>query len=83
MTFHPCVTLFIMNKEQSPICHNHLWVGGGPCLVNGVARRLNGGGSWVCGGPCLVNAVARRLNCGGSWVGELVGVADVIKVRLG
>jgi hypothetical protein len=47
--------------------------------VNGVAKRLNGGGSWVGGGPCLVNAVARRLNSGGSWVGELVCVADVIK----
>jgi hypothetical protein len=34
---------------------------------------------WVGGGPCLVNAVARRLNGGGSWVGELVGVADVMK----
>jgi hypothetical protein len=31
-----------------------------------------------------VNAVARRLNGGGSWVGELVGLADVMKgeVRL-
>ena len=38
-----CVTLFIMNNEQSPIRHNHPWVGGG------------------------------------SWVGELVGVADVMK----
>jgi hypothetical protein len=28
-----------------------------PCLVNAVARRLNGGGSWVGGSPCLVNAV--------------------------
>jgi hypothetical protein len=73
------MTLFIMNNEQSPICQNHPWVGGGPCLVNVVARRLNGGGSWVGGGPCLVNAVARRLNSGSSWVGELVGVADVIK----
>jgi hypothetical protein len=53
-------------------------------LVNAAARRLNGGGSWVCGGPCLVNVVARRLNGGFSWVGELFGVADVIKglVRL-
>ncbi len=58
VTFHPCLTLFIMNNEQSPIYHNHLWAGGGPCLVNAVARRLNGGGSWV---------------------GELLGVADVIK----
>jgi hypothetical protein len=55
-----------MNNEQSPIRHNHPWVGGGPCLVNAVARRLNSGGSWVGGGPCLVNAVARRLNGGGS-----------------
>ncbi len=49
MTFHPCVTLFIMNDEQSPIRHNHPRVSGSPCLVNAVARRLNGGGgSWVC-----------------------------------
>ncbi len=79
MTFHPCVALFIINKEQSPISNNHPWVGGGPCLVNAVARRLSGGGSWVGVGPCLVNAVARRLNGGGSWVCELVGVADVMK----
>jgi hypothetical protein len=45
--------------------HIHPWVGGSPCLVNAVARRLNDSGSWVCGGPCLVNAVARRLNGGG------------------
>ncbi len=25
----------------------HPWVGGSPCLVNSVARKLNGGGSWV------------------------------------
>ncbi len=43
VTFHPCVTLFIMNHEQSPIHHNHPWVGGG------------------------------------SRVGELVGVADIMK----
>ena len=43
--------------------------GGGPCLVNAVARRLSGGDSWVGGGPCLVNAVARRLSGGDSWVG--------------
>ncbi len=47
MTFHSCVTLFIMNNEQSSICHNHPWVGGGPCSVNAVARRLNGGGSLI------------------------------------
>jgi hypothetical protein len=48
VTFHPCVTIFIMNSEQSPIRHDHPWFGGG------------------------------------SWVGELVGVADVMKgyVRL-
>ncbi len=27
--------------------HTHPWVGGGPCSVNAVDRRLNGGGSWV------------------------------------
>jgi hypothetical protein len=43
VTFHPCVTFFIMNNEQSPIHHNHPWVGGD------------------------------------SWVGELEGVADVMK----
>ena len=60
--------------------HSSMGVGGGgPCLVNAVARRLNGGDSWVGGSPCLVNAVARRLSGSGSWVGGLVGVADVIK----
>ncbi len=59
-----------MNNEQSPIRHTHPWVGGGPCLVNAVARRLSGGDSWVGGSPCLVNVVARRLSDGGdSWVG--------------
>ncbi len=34
---------------------------------------------WVGGSPCLVNAVARRPSGGGAWVGDLVGVAVVIK----
>ncbi len=44
MTFHPCVTLFIMNDEQSPICHNHPWVGGGSwvCELVGVADVMKG-----------------------------------------
>jgi hypothetical protein len=55
---------------------------GGPCLVNAVVRRLNGGGSWVGRGPCLVNAVARRLSGGGSWVGVGPCLLNVVARRL-
>jgi hypothetical protein len=44
VTFHPCVTLFIMNNEQSPIRHNHPWVGGGSWVGEhvGVADVIKG-----------------------------------------
>ncbi len=67
----------IYNEQQTP------WVGGGPCLVNAVARRLNGGGgSWVGGGPCLANAVARKLSGGGSWVGGGPCLVNAVARRL-
>ncbi len=44
------------------------WVGGGPYMVNVVARRINGGDPLVCGGPYMVNAVA-RIYGGDPWVG--------------
>ncbi len=37
------------------------WVGGGPYMVNAVARSIYGGDPWVGGGPYMVNAVARRI----------------------
>jgi hypothetical protein len=45
------------------------WVGGGPYMVNAVARRIYGGDPWVGGGPYMVNAVARRISGGDPWVG--------------
>jgi hypothetical protein len=47
------------------------WVGGGPYMVNGVARRIYGGDPWVGSGQYMVNAVARRIYGGDPWVGEL------------
>jgi hypothetical protein len=54
------------------------WVGGGPYMVNAVARRIYGGDPWVGGGSCMVNAVARRIYGGDPWVGELWCVVVII-----
>jgi hypothetical protein len=50
-------------------CDTDSWVGGGPYIVNVVARRIYGGDSWLGGGPNMVNAVARRIYGDDPWVG--------------
>ncbi len=42
-------------------CDTDSWVGGGPYMVNAVARRIYDGDPWVGGGPYMVNVVARRI----------------------
>ncbi len=44
-------------------------VGGGPYMVNAVARRIYGSDPWAGGDPYMVNAVARRIYGGDPWVG--------------
>ncbi len=49
-------------------CDFDPWVGGGPYMVNAVARRIYGGDLWVGGGSYMVNAVARRIYGADPWI---------------
>jgi hypothetical protein len=35
----------------------HAWVGGSPCMVNAVARRLYGGDPWVSELLCVADII--------------------------